>query len=324
MQTSLSQGWQAVRRGLQSISLTLQYLKQAPADSSSLQLLSAQECVHKAVNEFAYESPEQRASVHVQAHADFTFRGDETTVVLILFNLLKNALYYLPLAPQATITLRVEAGATNRIVVHDTGPGIAPALRGRLFEEFQTAGKAEGTGLGLAFCRRAMRSFGGDIECESEAGRFTTFTLTFPHANQAAASSATSPPPTRDRALSGRRVLVVDDSALNRAFARARLIGLGAHVTEATHADEALRMVREGAPADAILMDMNMPGMSGIDATRALRALHGPAARIPVMILTADPTPSARQKALAAGADAFLVKPLESELLREELCRLIA
>jgi signal transduction histidine kinase len=76
--------------------------------------------------------------------------------VLILFNPLKNALYYLPLHPQATITIAVENTPAHRILVRDTGPGIPPARLADLFEEFHSFGKTEGTGLGLAFCRRAM------------------------------------------------------------------------------------------------------------------------------------------------------------------------
>jgi signal transduction histidine kinase/CheY-like chemotaxis protein len=321
----------AVLRGLQAISLTLQQVNDRPLDEEQFEELSAADCVRKALGEYAYEDAQQRDRVSVRVWQDFTFRGEETAFMLVLFNLLKNALYYAPLAPHVHITISVEADPVHRVVVHDNGPGIAPQLIGRLFEEFQTVGKSEGTGLGLAFCRRAMRAFGGDIECESETGRFTAFTLTFPRARRVVAIPA---PPTRfepvhtdvasDAALSGRRVLVVDDSALNRAIARARLSVLGSQVVEASHGAEALRMLHEGIPVDAVLMDMNMPGMNGVDATRALRALPGPAARIPVVLVTADPTLSARQAALVAGVDGFLVKPLEPDALRAELTGLLA
>jgi CheY-like chemotaxis protein len=118
-------------------------------------------------------------------------------------------------------------------------------------------------------------------------------------------------------------VLVVDDSTLNRKIAKARLTRFGAQVAEASHAAEALRCLGEGSHADVILMDMNMPGMSGVEATRALRNLNGPVARTPVIILTADPTASARQAAFSAGADSFLVKPLEADLLYTELQELM-
>ena len=121
-----------------------------------------------------------RARVVVIELNDFTFRGEETSFILILFNLIKNALYYLPTHPSITVTVTIDGRNPDRVVVRDTGPGIAPEQVGRLFEEFQTAGKSEGTGLGLAFCRRAMRAFGGDITCRSRLGEFTEFTLSFP------------------------------------------------------------------------------------------------------------------------------------------------
>ena len=323
--TAVAQGERAVRRGLQSISITLQELSQRPLDPRNFIPLSAAACVRKAVEEYAYESESQRQCVSLRVLRDFTFRGEETVFELVLFNLLKNALYYLPLHPDATIEIRVESVPSPRVVVRDTGPGIAPELLPRLFREFETVGKAKGTGLGLAFCRRAMRAFGGDIGCHSVHGEFTEFTLTLPETDQPAvdpvAAEALADP--NAAVLAGRTVLVVDDSALNRAIARARLAEMGAHVVEASHATEALRLVHEGPAPDAILMDMNMPGMSGIEAARQLRAKDGPSARIPLLAVTANPSSSAREAALAAGMDAYLVKPLLPALLRSELLRVL-
>jgi signal transduction histidine kinase len=180
---AVADGRQAVRRGLQAINLTLRQLNDHVLDSAAFTDLSAGHCVRHAVDEYAYETPQQRERVQVVITQDFVLRGDETALVLVLYNLLKNALYYLPLYPHERVTLQVEAEPVCRIVVHDTGPGIAPELATELFEEFGTAGKPDGTGLGLAFCRRAMRAFGGDIGCESRVGEFTSFILTFPHSD---------------------------------------------------------------------------------------------------------------------------------------------
>jgi signal transduction histidine kinase/CheY-like chemotaxis protein len=329
---AIGQGQRAVRRGLQAISLTLQQLNTQSLDTERFEELSAEECVRKALKDYAYEDARQREKVSIQVDQDFVFRGDDTAFTLVLFNLLKNALYYLPIKPQATVVIRVTRSPEPCVVVRDTGPGVAPELIARLFEEFQTAGKVEGTGLGLAFCRRAMRTMGGEIGCRSHFGEYTEFKLVFPSATAGRIGTQAAHPPTQAMSLdtatlplTGQRVLVVDDSPLNLAIARARLASLGCEVTEATHAGDALRMLGEGAvQADAILMDMNMPGLSGLDATRALRALDGPAARIPVLLVTADPTVSARLKAFAAGIDAFLEKPLEPELLLTELARVLA
>jgi signal transduction histidine kinase len=322
----LAQGRNAAHRGLQAITLTLQQVSGKTLDSSGFRLLSAATCAHKAVDEYAFEGAEQRGRVDVQVAGDFEFVGDETACVLVLFNLLKNALYYLPLHPEASITLSVEAAPVHRIVVRDTGPGIAPERLPELFEEFHSFGKSEGTGLGLAFCRRAMRAFGGDIACDSVLGQFTEFTLTFPPAPagaQAAPAASDSTLPGAPVSFGGRTVLVVDDSAFNRAIVKARLRELDLRVLEAGHGQEALRIIDEGARPAAILMDIEMPGISGIEATRALRGRPPPANTIPVLALSANDLPSWREGALAVGMNGYLTKPIQPEILSAELARVL-
>ena len=126
MLRAIGQGQDAIVRGLQAISVTLQQLSPTAFDASGFRYLSASRHVEKALNEFAYEDRTHRARVVVLALNDFTFRGDETTFSLILFNLVKNALYYLPTHPSTTVTVTIDSGATNRVVVRDTGPGIPP------------------------------------------------------------------------------------------------------------------------------------------------------------------------------------------------------
>ena len=322
----LAQGTNAAHRGLQAITLTLNQVNGKTLDSGSFSVLSAAMCVQKAMHEYAFESAEQRSRVQVQVAGDFLFRGDETACVLILFNLLKNALYYLPLHPDASITVSVENAPVHQIVVRDTGPGIAPERLSELFEEFHSFGKTEGTGLGLAFCRRAMRAFGGDIRCESELGRFTEFTLSFPPAPAGAELPAVAPenlPSAPPVSFGGRTVLVVDDSAFNRAIVKARLRELDLRVLEARHGQEALQIIDEGAQPAAILMDMEMPGISGIEATRALRERPAPARSIPVLALSANDLPAWREGALAVGMNGYLTKPIQPEILSAELARVL-
>lgn len=324
---ALLQGKDAAGRGLQAITLTLQQLSGKSFDSSRFGPLSAALCVQKAVSEYAFETPEQRASVAVQVVDDFHFHGDETACVLILFNLLKNALYYLPLHPGAHITITVLSAPAHRIVVHDTGPGIPRERMAHLFEEFHSFGKTEGTGLGLAFCRRAMEAFGGDIGCHSVHGQFTEFTLTFPPmpatAQVVAPRVVEQPVPAAPVDFSGQTVLVVDDSAFNRTIVKARLRELAFRTLEAGHGAEALQLLDDGARPDVILMDMQMPGMSGIEATRALRRRPAPLSAIPVLALSANDLPSWRDAALEAGMNGYLAKPLDPDLLRSELARVL-
>lgn len=315
---TVQQGREAVSRGLQAIELTLQQLHPAPLDAASVQPVSALACVRHAVDTFAYEDTGQRTHVQVVAQGDFLFRGDPTAMDLVLFNLLKNALYYLPLKPAMTVTITVCAAPAPRIVVRDTGPGIPAQVMPRLFQEFQTAGKAEGTGLGLAFCRRVMQALGGDIQCSSEQGHFTEFTLSFPPGPAGAPLPAPAPAPAL-RPLAGRTVLVVDDQALNRAIARALAQDLGLRTMEAEHGQQALDLLREGVVPDAILMDINMPGLDGIATARLMRELPGAAARVPVLALTANDSAAVQAAARAGGLHAVLAKPIDAVALERAL-----
>jgi signal transduction histidine kinase/DNA-binding NarL/FixJ family response regulator len=323
---TVQQGRHAVTQGQQSIELTLQQLQPSKPDQGRLRTLSAFDSARSAADTFAYDDAGQRACVQVVEDEDFYFRGDPTAIELVLFNLLKNALFYLPIRPEMRVTITATCTPRPAIVVHDTGPGIAPALLPRLFQEFQTAGKQEGTGLGLAFCRRIMLGLGGDISCRSEPGQFTEFTLTLPRAAPGASAVkdagrlATGMP---DR-FRGRTLLVVDDQALNRAIARSLASELGLDVTEADHGQKALDLLQSGARPDAILMDVNMPGLNGIETARAIRALDGPAAVIPVVAVTANTAPAVLQASLAAGMQAVLGKPIDREMLARTLAAVLA
>lgn len=313
----VQQGRDAVARGLQAIDLTLQQLHPKPLEGTHLQWVPALAAVRRAVDSFGYDDPTQRERVQVQDNGDFSFRGDPAAVELVLFNLLKNALYYLPLHTAMTVTITVAAAPSPHIVVRDTGPGIPADLLPKLFREFQTSGKVEGTGLGLAFCRRVMQALGGDIQCRSEHGRFTEFTLSFPATAAGDASPlpvAASPTP-----LAGRSVLVVDDQALNRGIARGMARKMGMTVMEAEHGQQALDLIAAGTVPDVILMDISMPGLDGITATRRLREMPGAAARVPVLALTANDSASVQDTARAGGMQGVLCKPIDAAALQQAL-----
>ncbi len=314
-------GLAAVHRGLQSITITLQQINDRRIPPSEFVALSGARCVREAMAAYAYESPQARERVRLHVAGDFGFLGDATAFELVIFNLLRNALYYLPLHPQMTVDIRVENDPAPRVVIRDSGPGIDPRLTGRLFQEFQTLGKAEGTGLGLSFCRRVMRALGGDIDCRSEWGHFTEFTLHFSAQPVPVPQPTTTPP---SPALAGYRVLIVDDQPLNRAIARALLADLGLMAQEARHGQQALDMLQQGPLPDVILMDINMPGLDGISATQRLRALPGSAGRVPVVALTANDSPVVQARARAAGMHGVLGKPIDRAALLRALSAAIA
>lgn len=320
------QGQDAVTRGLQGITLTLQQLNPNALDASSFRHLAAGDCVRRAVDEFAYQSEQQRQHVRVQEQKDFVLRGDEMVLMMVLFNLLKNALYYLPTHPAMMVTVTVEGtDGSNRIVVQDSGPGIAAERLPALFEEFNSAGKSEGTGLGLAFCRRAMRAFGGDIACESVPGEFTRFTLSFPPVAQAQVEASRDDQLQWARlALAGQQILVVDDELLMRRATLGKLAAMGCEVEEAEDGAQALERLRH-APYDLILLDINMPGMDGFEVARRIRRgeVAGQEA-IPILGFTALPSSMVADRARQAGMNGFLNKGCDVLELARSIARLMA
>ena len=143
---------------------------------------------------------------------DFTFRGEETSFTLILFNLIKNALYYLPTHPSTTVTVTIDSGSTNRVVVRDTGPGIPPEPNGppvhRVPDSRQIRRHRPGPGVLPARHAGLRRRH----HCRSRLGEFTEFTLTFPAVPEGELQAHQEAILQRTRVLlAGKRILVVDD-----------------------------------------------------------------------------------------------------------------
>ncbi|HSV36442.1 MAG TPA: response regulator [Ramlibacter sp.] len=297
----------AVQRGVQLIAMILDEVNAKPMDPSALSLLSAADVVEKAVQEYGYESDEARARVNVEIIDDFHFRGEETTGLFLLFNLIRNALYYLPLHPDMQVTLTVRAGV---IEISDTGPGIpAPALP-TLFDPFRSVGKLGGTGLGLAYCRRVMHAFGGEISCESRLGDFTTFTLRFQPAAAAEIEAHRLTVLERARAVfAGKRVLIVEDDAAQRMITRHKLQPLGARIDLASDGVQALEALA-AHHYDLVLLDLKMPVLDGFTVVEKIRRGEAPANRdTRIVAYTSEPTHLARMKTLKAGMDGFISKP---------------
>lgn len=187
-------------------------------------------------------------------------RVDETRLCQVLLNLLKNAAQALQGRPGPIIDLETEV-VGDRVVVRisDNGPGIAPSMARRLFEPWQTT-KADGTGIGLALCRRYLAEMGGTIEHVDRPGQGARFEITLVPGVGARPSRPTLVP---DVAPRGARILVVDDTPLVRRAIQRALQGEH-HVEEADGADQALAQL-EAAPFDVVMIDLHMPGRSGID-----------------------------------------------------------
>lgn len=304
----LARGEQAVQRGLQVISMTLDEVSARPLDASTFRYLSAAEVVQQAVEEYSYDTDEARDKVTVAVGEDFTFRGDETAYLFVLFNLIKNALYYLAPYPQTRVRISV---GDQQIKVRDNGPGIAPGVLAGLFEPFRSVGKSGGTGLGLAYCQRVMRAFGGEIRCDSVPGVFTEFTMCFPeitgeereqHRLGAVAQART--------VLAGKRVLIVEDDAVQRSSTLQKLAPLAAttELDEAPDGQVALGLLARRA-YDIVLLDLHMPGLDGYTVAEKIRRDPGLNKDARIVAYTSEPAHLARSKALKGGMDGFVSKP---------------
>lgn len=313
----LAQGDIAVSRGLQVISMTLDEVNSKPLNSGGFAYLSAAEVCRKAVAEYGYEGQDQRSRVEVQVVNDFLFRGEETAFLFVLFNLIKNALYYLPAYPQVRLVITVELGTVK---VRDTGPGISAELQARLFEPFRTS-KSGGTGLGLAYCRRVMRAFGGDIGCESEPGAYTQFTLSFPPVTAQERQVHRQAVVAKAKAVFvRRRLLVVDDDAALRKATRMKLAPLEAVIDQASDGRQALAML-SNFRYDLVLLDLDMPDVDGYAVADQIRAGQAPGnSDVCIVAHTSEPGPTARVKTLKAGMDGLVHKPCEQEDLLQALC----
>ncbi|WP_085315395.1 response regulator [Derxia lacustris] len=256
-------------------------------------------------------------------------RGDAQRLGQMLLNYVGNAIKFTRAgAIQVRVTQlhRAGPGVLLRFEVEDSGIGLTREQIDQLFQSFHQADASTtrefgGTGLGLAITRQLARLMGGEVGVQSApgAGSRFWFTAQFEPAGSAAAASVA---PTAPPDLRGRRLLVVEDNDLNRELAADLLEDLGASVIVAIDGHEALALL--GAETvDCVLMDLQMPGMDGLQTTARIRAMPRHA-RLPVLALTGNACASDRARCLAAGMDDFLTKPVEPAALYAALGRLLA
>jgi signal transduction histidine kinase/CheY-like chemotaxis protein/HPt (histidine-containing phosphotransfer) domain-containing protein len=273
---------------------------------------------------------------HSDANVPAALRGDVGRIRQVLLNLLSNATKFTERG-EVTIGARcLGLGTTEATVewlVTDTGIGIAPERIGELFKDFRQADASisrryGGSGLGLAICKRLIEQMGGKIDAVSSPGEGSTFSFILTLPIGAAVEDEEEVPghdvltdllAGLDRPL---RILVVDDKATNRLVVSKMLKALSVVIDEAHDGAQALATASRVAP-DVILMDVSMPGMSGLDATRAIRALDGPLARVPIIAFTANAFTEDIKQCLAAGMNDFLSKPVHKQELMGAIARAI-
>lgn len=258
--------------------------------------------------------------------------GDKTRLQQALLNYVTNAIKF---TSTGSVTVRVmlatedSASATLRFEVRDTGIGIAPEALSRLFSCFEqadqsTTRKYGGTGLGLAITRKIALIMGGDAGAYSALGQGSTFWFSVvlkkgenlsPVANL---SVTTSPEELLKHDHAGAKILVVDDEPINREIAIAILEDVGLKADVAENGLEAVSKVASGNSYQAILMDMQMPEMNGLDATREIRKLPG-AEAIAIIAMTANAFQEDKEHCLEAGMNGFISKPMLPEELYQAL-----
>jgi signal transduction histidine kinase len=257
-------------------------------------------------------------------------RGDAARLRQVLVNLLGNALKF---TEQGSFGLSVRVDyATERrqrlvFRVHDTGIGIAPDKQEIIFGAFQQADGSHtrrygGTGLGLHISRRLVAMMGGDLQLEQREGPGSvfTFTLTLPVAARADAPAPSADPVTLAPAREPLHVLVAEDNQVNQKLVVSLLEKWGHKVTLAADGEEALAALHAGT-FDAVLLDLQMPKLDGIDVARTWRAHEAATGRprLPLVALTARALPEDQALCLDVGMDAHLPKPLNSRALRDTL-----
>ena len=264
--------------------------------------------------------------------------GDETKVREIFINIIGNSLKYTPAGGKITIDIREipfdrENYIAYKIVVEDTGIGMSEDYLPHIFEEFSrehtsTESKVVGTGLGLPIVKALIDLMGGTIEIESEAGKGTKTTVMIPF--EIATQEQILEEKQKEKEfvpedIKGKRILVAEDNELNAEIALTVLKEKGLLVERAANGKECVEMLKE-KPADyydMILMDIQMPEMDGYQATEMIRNLGDSRAAVSIVAMTANAFEEDRQKALDAGMNAHVSKPVDMNVLFRVMAKFI-
>jgi signal transduction histidine kinase/ligand-binding sensor domain-containing protein/ActR/RegA family two-component response regulator len=245
--------------------------------------------------------------------------GDAVRIKQVLLNLANNALKF---TEHGSVTLRAQRSANGLIFsISDTGPGIPEASRARLFQRFeQEEGphRSAGSGLGLAICRELVEMMSGSIELESRMGHGSTFHVRLPLSEPPTAS----PLPSTDVAGGCYRLLLVEDDTIIAAVISGLLEQQGHTVFHVANGLAALAELAH-ADFDAVLLDLDLPGVDGFQIARLIRQREHDGQSLPIVAVTARSGSEDEMRAQAAGMDGFLRKPLSGEQLAQALARVI-
>lgn len=340
---------QSIKIANNIINIILSDLGNKKVEEEDLQYFTPDIIVPRAIREYGFQSEQERNKVRFSDNLlriadsfsnlkprnisiiekdrdNFVFRVEEDRFIFILFNLLKNSLYYLSQFPEATVTVGIEKNREyqnkiyNAIYVHDTGPGIKEDVMDNLFSDFYTSGKKGGTGLGLAFCRRNMNIFGGHVICESKFGEgesgWTKFSLLFPILPEEQLLKAQEF--LNDNSCNQRgKILIVDDEQINLIVTKRKIEkNLNFSCDTAENGEEAVLLAKTN-DYKLVLMDIQMPIMNGIEATKKIRELNK---NVSVIALTSLDYEDMEEDARSY-FDSYLTKPAGGHILHRTIAK---
>ena len=283
--------------------------------------------VRAAIDTVQQTARARRVALELHLLADARVMADADRLQQVVWNLLSNAIKFTPAGGRVDVFVE-GGGDVVRVTVRDTGCGIEPAVLPHVFERFRQVDSTPsrvhgGLGLGLAIVRHLVEHHGGRVWGESDgAGRGATFSFELPVAPISAGRSI--PPPADDvegRSLAGVRVLVVEDDEDSRALAALLLEGAGATVTAVATVAEGLAAFATTSP-HVVVSDLSLPVEDGFSFLRQLRALPAPASTVPVVAMTAYARPEDVDRAIAAGFDQHLSKPMQPGALVDLVARM--
>lgn len=293
---SLNKGETAILHGRQIIDIILHEVRSTSTKPVSTHLYRMSHAISQALSRYCFENDSIRQRVIFYNNQDFLVNLNDTMFSFVVFNLIRNAIYYFDSYPISKLEIIIQTGQNeNCVIFRDTGPGIDASICSRIFDDFFTHKKIDGSGLGLSYCKRVMETFSGRIECHSKVGEFTEFKLYFPVVNainerlpinlsQIIAQDTCQALAFNDIPTARKKILVVDDQEVQRALVKTYLDQLGFHVIQANNGESAINHLLHNH-IDLVLMDIQMPKMNGFDASRTIKKLMP---SIPIIALSGD------------------------------------